>query len=67
MSENKKDTVTVFDEMENEATATFTVIPEFPSWTILPLLLMATLTAVIIKQRLTKAPNRQKNSLILGN
>ena len=32
-------------------------IPEFPSWIILPLLLMATLAAIIFKQRLPKAPS----------
>jgi len=33
------------------------VIPEFPSWTILPLLLVATLVIIICKQRLPKTPN----------
>jgi hypothetical protein len=32
------------------------VIPEFPSWIILPLLLTATSAAVLCKQRLTKKP-----------
>jgi nitrous oxidase accessory protein NosD len=32
------------------------VIPEFPTWTILPLLLTATLVAIICKQRLPKTP-----------
>jgi parallel beta-helix repeat protein len=31
------------------------VIPEFPSWTLLPLLITATLTAVFYKKRLTKS------------
>lgn len=35
------------------------VIPEFPSWTILPLLLTATLVALTIKRRLAKTPNQQ--------
>jgi len=30
------------------------VIPEFPSWVILPLLLVATLVVIIYKQRLPK-------------
>jgi len=34
-----------------------TAIPEFPPWTILPLLLMATLAAIIYKRRLVKKPN----------
>ena len=33
------------------------VIPEFPSLTILPLLLVATLVIIICKKRLTKTPN----------
>ena len=37
------------------------VIPEFPSWTILPLLLTATLLAIICKKRL---PKTQKNNHI---
>jgi hypothetical protein len=28
------------------------IIPEFPSWIILPLFLMATLSAIIVKKRL---------------
>jgi parallel beta-helix repeat protein len=38
---------------------TIEVITEFPSWTILPFLLMATLAAIICKKRLTKTPNQQ--------
>jgi len=34
-------------------------IPEFPSWTILPLLLTATALIIICKKRLTKTPNQQ--------
>jgi len=30
------------------------IIPEFPSWVIMPLLLVATLVAIIFKQRLPK-------------
>jgi parallel beta-helix repeat protein len=33
------------------------IIPDFPPWTILPLLLMATLAAIIIKRGLAKTPN----------
>jgi len=33
------------------------VIPEFPSWTILPLLLAATLVIITCKKRLPKTPN----------
>ncbi len=40
------------------------IIPEFPSWTILPLLLMATLVIIIWKQRL---PKQQTNKTILGD
>jgi len=34
-------------------------IPEFPSWIILPLLITATLVAIIYKKRLPKTPNQQ--------
>jgi len=34
------------------------IIPEFPSWTILPLLITATLVIIIYKQRLPKTPNK---------
>ncbi len=46
--------IAVSDKMENEATATFTVIPEFPSWAILPLVLTITLFSVIIKIKMSK-------------
>jgi parallel beta-helix repeat protein len=36
-----------------------TVIPEFPSWIILLLLITATLVAIIYKKRLPKTPNQQ--------
>jgi len=35
------------------------IIPEFPSWIILPLLITATLVAIIYKKRLPKTPNQQ--------
>jgi parallel beta-helix repeat protein len=35
------------------------IIPEFPSWIILPLLITATLTTIIYKKWLTKTSNRQ--------
>jgi len=37
------------------------IIPEFPSWTILPLLLIATLLIIICKQRLPKTPNNEQS------
>ena len=33
-------------------------IPEFPSWAILPLLLVATLTAISYRKKLSKTPNQ---------
>jgi hypothetical protein len=33
------------------------VIPEFPAWTVLPLLLTATIIATVYKKRLTKTAN----------
>ena len=46
--------VSVFDEMGNEATNTFTVIPEFPSWIILPLFLASTLCVIIAGNKIRK-------------
>ena len=37
----------------------FGIIPEFPSWAILPLLLAATLTAIIYRKKLSKTPNQR--------
>jgi len=42
-------------------------IPEFPSWVLLPLLLVATLVAIICKNRLNRNLSRQQNSFILGS
>jgi len=42
---------------ENEQYTPIGYIPEFPSWIILPLLLIATLLIIICKQKLPKAPN----------
>jgi len=35
------------------------LIPEFPSWIVLPLVITATLMAIIYKKKLTKTPNQQ--------
>jgi len=45
--------------IETATKAIYNVIPEFPSWTILPLLLTATLLILIYKKRLPKTPNQQ--------
>jgi len=42
------------------------IIPEFPSWAILPLLLIVTFVAIICKKRLNKKLSNQQNSFILG-
>ena len=42
-------------------------IPEFPSWTILPLLLVATLVAIIYKQKLPKNISNQQKLFISGD
>jgi hypothetical protein len=42
------------------------VIPEFPSWTILPLLITTILLILIYKKRLPKKHQNQKKSFILG-
>lgn len=41
-------------------------IPEFPSWAILPLLLVATLVAILCKKLLPKNLSKQQKSFILG-
>jgi hypothetical protein len=46
--------VTVYDETGNEATATFTVIPEFPSWIILPLLIVVTVVVWVARNGLVR-------------
>jgi len=43
------------------------IIPEFPSWTILPLLLVATLVAILCKKRLPKNLSNQQKSFIVGD
>jgi len=43
-----------------------TAIPEFPSWIILPLLLVATVLIILCKKRLPKNPSNQQKSFILG-
>lgn len=42
-------------------------IPEFPSWAILPLLLVATVVVILCKKRLPKNLSNQKKSFILGD
>jgi len=42
-------------------------IPEFPSWTILPLLLVATLVAIVCKKRLPKNLSNQQKPFISGD
>jgi N-acetylneuraminic acid mutarotase len=42
-------------------------IPEFPSWVLLPLLLVATFVAIICKNRLNRNLSRHQNSFILGS
>ena len=44
-----------------------TPIPEFPSWTILPLLITTILLILIYKKRLPKKHQNQKRSFILGD
>jgi hypothetical protein len=43
--------IKAIDELGNEALASFAVIPEFPSWIILPLFLVVTLFGVIIRKK----------------
>ena len=44
---------------ENEQYTPVGYVPEFPSWIILPLVITATLVAIIYKKRLPKTPNQQ--------
>ncbi|WGM89874.1 MAG: hypothetical protein NUK63_01775 [Candidatus Bathyarchaeum tardum] len=46
--------ITAIDEMENQATSTFNVIPEFPSYFVLPLVVAVLLGARVYRKRLTK-------------
>lgn len=46
--------ITAIDEMENQATSTFNVIPEFPSWIVLPLFLVSSLLVTIYKKKTKK-------------
>lgn len=62
--------IVAFDESTVYFTTTANAeeeLPEFPSWVILPLLLVATLVAVIYKKRLNKNLSNQQNSFILGS
>jgi len=43
------------------------VIPEFPSWAVLPLLITATLVIIVCKKRLPKNLSNQQKSFILGD
>lgn len=53
-------TVTDNDDLTDTTTKTISdVIPEFPSWIILPLLITATLLIIIYKQKLPKTPSQQ--------
>jgi len=53
-TENGKYQIIVSDNMENTASAEFTVIPEFPSWTVLPLFLVASLTVTLYKKKINR-------------
>jgi len=57
----------VTEEAVNEQYTPIGYIPEFPSWIILPLVITATLVAVIYKKRLNKKLSNQQNSFILGS
>jgi len=51
----------------NEKYTPVDYIPEFPSWAILPLLIVATLVAILYKKRLPKNISNQQKSFILGD
>jgi parallel beta-helix repeat protein len=58
------DTPYVIDDNTQDNHPFVNIIPEFPSWAILPLLLVAALVAIIYKKRLTKNLNNQQKSAI---
>jgi len=57
--DGKGDTPYVIDENNQGNYPLVNVIPEFPSWVILPLLFVAALVIIICKKRLPKTPNNQ--------
>lgn len=57
----------IIDESNQDNYPLVNVIPEFPSWTILPLLITTTLLILIYKKRLPKKHQNQKKSFILGD
>jgi len=61
------DTPYVIDDnnQDNYPLAEPYIIPEFPSWIILPLVITATLMAVVYKKRLKRNLSRQQNSFVL--
>ena len=57
----------IIDESNQDNYPLVNVIPEFPSWTILPLLITTILLILIYKKRLPKRHQNQKKSFILGD
>jgi len=57
----------IIDESNQDNYPLVNVIPEFPSWTILPLLITTILLILIYKKRLPKKHQNQKKSFILGD
>jgi parallel beta-helix repeat protein len=53
------DTLYIIDKNNQDSYPLVNVIPEFPTWTILPLLITATLLTIICKQKLPKTPSHQ--------
>jgi len=60
------DTPYVIDDNTQDNYPFVNIIPEFPSWVLLPLLLIATLVAIICKKRLNKNLSNQQKPFILG-
>ena len=65
-----KYTITTYDNVGNHYTEdnhgryfTYTAVPEFPSWIILPLVLASTLLVILCRRKLTKT----KPAIILGS
>jgi len=66
IDENNQDNHPLMNPVDISTIQEFSTIPEFPSWAILPLLLVASLVAVLCKQRLTKN-TKTNRSFILGD
>jgi hypothetical protein len=52
--------ITAIDEMENQATSTFNVIPEFASWMLIPLFLVVSAVVLVSRNYLRKKSGQKR-------